>query len=98
MKLIFYLIVFYLAYRLVKSILFPARIRRTGPQPWNEGRGGASAGSVDYGSTGEKAQETALDPVCNAYIVQNPALSVRDGSTTTYFCSEECKTKFLSGK
>ena len=35
------------------------------------------------------------DPVCHTYVVQGQSLSaVKDGKTY-YFCSEECREKFL---
>lgn len=38
------------------------------------------------------------DPVCHTYVVQGQSLSaVKDGKKY-YFCSEECRQKFLSQK
>lgn len=39
--------------------------------------------------------ETVFDPVCQSYFSKSSALSVKRGNDTTYFCSEECRGKFL---
>lgn len=35
------------------------------------------------------------DPVCGMYMDSRIAVRLEKGSETTYFCSEECKKKFL---
>lgn len=39
--------------------------------------------------------EMIQDPVCGMYVPMNEALSHRGPKGTVYFCSEECKKKFL---
>jgi YHS domain-containing protein len=34
------------------------------------------------------------DPVCGTFVAPNTALSLTDGGTTHYFCSDECRTKY----
>ena len=34
------------------------------------------------------------DPVCGTYIEPSHALSMHDGATIQYFCSEACRTTF----
>lgn len=34
------------------------------------------------------------DPVCGTYIVPNTTLSLTSGSSTHYFCSEGCRSKY----
>jgi uncharacterized protein len=40
-------------------------------------------------------EELKRDPVCGAYIPGSQAIQHRTGGETRYFCSEECKQKFL---
>ena len=45
---------------------------------------------------GEKKREWIVrDPVCDTYIPQSRAVSMRVGAQTLYFCSEECRRKHL---
>jgi YHS domain-containing protein len=34
------------------------------------------------------------DPICGTYVAPTAALSLTTGSTTHYFCSEECRSKY----
>ena len=42
-----------------------------------------------------KAGEMVKDPVCNTYVSINSDIRVKDGDKTYYFCSYECRDKFL---
>jgi len=37
------------------------------------------------------------DPVCGAYVPEQPEFSLRTGSGRVYFCSKECMNKFKEG-
>ncbi|MGB9618101.1 MAG: YHS domain-containing protein [Desulfomonilaceae bacterium] len=39
--------------------------------------------------------EMVRDPICGTYIVKEEALSLRTREGVKYFCSQECKQKFL---
>ena len=41
------------------------------------------------------AGELVKDPVCGTYVSKENALTVRDNDTVYYFCSYECRDKFL---
>jgi YHS domain-containing protein len=34
------------------------------------------------------------DPVCGTYVAPNTSVSLTDGGTTHYFCSEDCRAKY----
>lgn len=34
------------------------------------------------------------DPVCGTFVAPNTAVSLTDGGTTHYFCSQECRSKY----
>ena len=36
------------------------------------------------------------DPVCGTFVVPGKALSLTAGSSTVYFCSEECRSRYQS--
>ncbi|MBI5047932.1 MAG: hypothetical protein HZB54_03130 [Deltaproteobacteria bacterium] len=78
MRLIIYIILIFLLYRIVRAVLFP---KKTPIQQKNE--------PMLHGD------ETVLDPICQSYFPKAEALSVRNGNELTYFCSEECREKFL---
>ena len=39
--------------------------------------------------------EMVKDPECGAYVSPDSTITVRDGATVHYFCSYECRDKFL---
>jgi YHS domain-containing protein len=41
------------------------------------------------------ARKLVRDPVCGMHVAENLALAERSGEQTVYFCSEECRDKFL---
>ncbi len=41
------------------------------------------------------AGEMVQDPICGAYVDKENALTVRNGRQVTYFCSYECRQKYL---
>ena len=45
-----------------------------------------------------EGEEMVLDPVCNSYIPLSSALTVKDGGRTEYFCTDECRDKFLASR
>lgn len=91
MRLIFLLIVAYLAYRLIKDYIFPPT---TGGSP-SSGGGGGGANTPEGAEVGEE-EEMALDPVCGSYIPASSALRVKKGSEVVHFCGEECRQKFIA--
>lgn len=55
----------------------------------------AARGEV-YDEPREQAgEEMALDPVCNSYVSVSTALKTSTDEGTRYFCSDECRAKFL---
>lgn len=50
------------------------------------------------GGGGQAQQSSAVklarDPVCGTYVTPRTALSLHAGTSTYYFCSEECRGKF----
>lgn len=41
------------------------------------------------------AGEMAKDPECGTYVLPDDSISVKDGERVFYFCSYECRDKFL---
>ncbi len=50
-----------------------------------------------YGVRKAPLNEMVRDPICGTYIVKEEALSLRTREGVKYFCSQECKRKFLDG-
>lgn len=44
----------------------------------------------------ERTGKLMKDPVCGTYVPAETALTARSDSGTHYFCSEECRRKFLA--
>jgi YHS domain-containing protein len=45
--------------------------------------------------SGAVARKLVRDPVCGMHLAENLALAERSGGQSFYFCSEECRDKFL---
>lgn len=59
------------------------------------------SGNNKKGSTDSNAQITDVlveDPVCHKLVPQQQAVILERDGTTYYFCSEECRTTFISEK
>jgi YHS domain-containing protein len=54
---------------------------------------GASRGSRGS-QVPQRGMQMARDPVCGTFVVANRALSLTDGATTVYFCSDTCRDKY----
>ncbi|MGB9836875.1 MAG: hypothetical protein ACPLRX_09080 [Candidatus Saccharicenans sp.] len=48
------------------------------------------------GSKAEKKRVMVKDEVCNTYIPEDEAIKHQDGGKVLYFCSEECRQKYLN--
>jgi uncharacterized protein len=55
---------------------------------------GASRGSRG-GQVPQRGMQMARDPVCGTFVVADRALSLTDGGTTVYFCSDACREKYM---
>ena len=82
-RLIIFLIAAYFIYRLFANDFF--RKKREEEKTIKEDRDKKIA-------CGEMVQ----DPECGTYVEIDSAISVRDGARQYYFCSYECRDKFLA--
>lgn len=41
------------------------------------------------------SRDMVKDPECGAYVSKDGSISVRDGDSVYYFCSYDCRDKFL---
>lgn len=80
MRLFIYFILFFIAYQVYKA----TRVAMSGPSIRKRSE-----------ESDEITAELVEDPVCHAYCPKNSALRVDSHQKTYYFCSEECKGKFL---
>ena len=55
----------------------------------DKGRGGESLPAQDI---------LVEDPVCKVCVPKKQALTLQDNNKTIYFCSTECRDKFLASK
>jgi YHS domain-containing protein len=54
----------------------------------------ASGRNGKAGQTRRKSVPLVRDPVCGTHVVPNPALALRAGKQTQYFCSERCRDEY----
>jgi uncharacterized protein len=81
MKLLIIIIILYLAYRALKYRIFTNMV----PGPKN--------------STGSERQIDDImvkDPVCEVYFPKRSGISLTVDGKVLYFCSEDCKNKYMS--
>ncbi len=79
-RIILLAILCYILYRLVKSLLLPSS-QKFGKQA---GQGGKII-----------TDEMVSDPYCNVYIPKQDAIKTKIAGKTLFFCSKECKKKYL---
>ena len=82
-RLIIFVILCYILYRLVKSLLLPS------PQV---------PGKFSTRSNETITNEMVMDPYCHIYIPKREAITAKIAGKTVYFCSKECKRKYLEEK
>ena len=62
-------------------------------------RRSAAAGAESRGPSnrrrGRTVEEMVQDPVCGTWVPASQALALEHGKETFYFCSAECREKFL---
>jgi len=79
-RLVFYGILIYLAYRLLKR--------------WIASLGGSSTSNPPQRPSAEEA-DLIRDPQCGTYFLKQRGVEARIGGRTVYFCSEQCREKYL---
>lgn len=57
-----------------------------------------TAEPVETKKEAEKAVEMRQDPVCGSYVEETTQYKVKYYDKIYYFCSEECKNKFIEQK
>jgi len=80
----------YILYRLIKSLALPSP-RKSG-EPFSK---------PEDPFTRQRqviTDEMVIDPHCRVYIPKREALTAKVGGKTVYFCSEECKKKYLQAQ
>ncbi len=89
----FYLI--FLAVKIFINTLF--RIKVVKPRVVEEDIPQSASNSFPEADIKEAAIEMVLDEVCNTYVPINKAFQVVREDSTHYFCSWECREKFIEG-
>lgn len=79
-RIILLAILCYILYRLVKSLLLPSSQKF--------GKQGSPGGKII-------TDEMVSDPYCKVYIPKRDAIKTTVAGKTLYFCSKECKKKYL---
>lgn len=80
MKLLILLLIGYLAYRTLKSWLLS----------------GSQQGTVQGKAAAEIDGDMVQDPFCGVYVAKRDGVLLRHQGQNIYFCSAECRDKFLS--
>ncbi len=81
----------WLLYKGVRRLLFgPPKRPRTAPWPGPFARGRPENAEV--------MDEMVQDPACGVYVPRQQAVRARIKGKVHYFCSDECRQKFLNGQ
>lgn len=93
MKNVLILIVLFFVIRAIKKrfIDAPTLPREPKEAPKSPPKAGAGPARTD-------GEEMVLDPSCNSYVAVSSAIPANAGGRTEYFCSQECRDRFLSSK
>jgi YHS domain-containing protein len=78
MKLIFYLLLIYLVYKVIKAWTAPA----------------VPPGREEHRNSGEVDDIMVKDPVCGVYFPKKDGIYMKKDGEDIYFCSPECKDRF----
>jgi uncharacterized protein len=70
----------------IKALMYLAR--QLGPK--------RSRPAVDAWNAAHGANEMVRDPVCGLYVPTQEAVSLLKAGKTVYFCSENCRQRFLN--
>lgn len=82
-KLILFLVGVYVLYKLIANDWFK-KLKKREEEEKRETERGVEAG------------EMAKDPECGVYVPIDQAITVRNGDEIYYFCSYDCRDKFLN--
>jgi YHS domain-containing protein len=78
-KILIYILLIYIVYKVFRSLMTPS---------------GSSATKSD-GGTGSFDDIMIKDPVCEVYFPKKDGIYLNDNGNEIYFCSKECRDKFL---
>lgn len=80
MRLLIFLGLIYLCYRIFKSWMLP----------------GASTSKTFAGKAADEIDNVMIkDPVCEVYFPKRDGVHLKTGGQDLYFCSSECRDKFI---
>ena len=87
MKQIIILLIIFFVIRFLRKRYLMSYVKKG-----TQASGGSGRDRSEERSDGE---EMVLDPVCDSYIPLSSALTTHTASGTEYFCSAECRDKFV---
>ncbi len=82
-RLFFFGLLFYVAYKVIRTVM-----DRNAPNPRSVFRKGV----------GEIDDVMIKDPYCQVYFPKREGVHLRENGKDLYFCSPDCRDKFLSAK
>ena len=85
----------YFVFRMLKSSLSRTGFSRTGLGRTGNIKHNAHKKAGSGGVAGEIDDVMVQDPFCKVYFPKRDAHRLRYDGTELYFCSEECKNKFI---
>lgn len=65
---------------------------------WMVGHSSLSGGSVDHGGANAIDDIMVKDPQCEVYFPKRKAVSARIDGRDVFFCSTECRDKFIENQ
>ena len=89
-RFVIFALLCYILYRLIKSLALPS--------PRKSGEPFRKPGEPFTQPPQVITDEMVIDPHCHVYIPKREALTAKIEGETVYFCSKECKKKYLQAK
>jgi hypothetical protein len=81
-KVLIYILLIYIGYRVLKSIMCPS-----GSKAWRS-----------RGDTGNVDDIMIKDPVCGVYFPKKDGICINSGEGDICFCSTECRDNYLNSR
>lgn len=88
MKQIIILLIIFLVIRFLRKRYLMGYVKKRYPES-------VPTGADRSGEPSSAGEEMVLDPVCDSYIPISTAITANTPSGTQYFCSTECRDKFI---
>jgi len=86
-RVLIIIVLFYLIYRVLKSLMKPTRLNRF-----------KRPKSIRGTESDLDSEELIRDPNCGIYLPRKQGIAALIGGRVSYFCSQECKQQYIENR